>query len=171
MNVQDRIDKLEHYIADLNRRLTALRGAGTVQEGCFAYLNAAQDNIVDSTDTLVNLDTEDFDAATDFNTTTHLYTVNTAGRYILIGQVGWKPQVADKRHYVQIKETGGPTTLLHRASYNNTATGWFHVNVSGILALSSGDTIGLYARQEEGVNTPDLWNGKTNTFMAIWLVG
>ena len=133
-----------------------------------AYLNSAQNNLTNSTNVLVNLDAEDFDVGSDFNTTTHLFTVPVTGYYRIEGQIGFS-SVADGTRYIASIRTSGPTDKVVSAGHAS-STGAIYVKVGSILYLSAADTVGLYAQPLKGDDTVDLVQGSTLTYMSIELV-
>jgi hypothetical protein len=132
---------------------------------CRAYLNNAQDNLVDSTETLVLLDAENYDSNNNF--TGSLYTAPVNGYYSLKGSVGYKNVVADKRYFAEIMIGG---TVRSYSIHSFAVTGNHTVQVATDYYIEAGTTVGLYAQAIPGVNTVDLIPGIATTYLSIHLL-
>jgi hypothetical protein len=129
---------------------------------CFAYLNQVQDNLTNGAKTKVNLNAVDYDYNGDFDTATnYYYTCPISGMYDIIGSTKMIGLVADKTYYCWINEY--PDT--EDTSY---IAGAISVSKSLRIYLAQGSTIILYAQQNSGVSTVDLYPD-TGTSIMITL--
>ena len=135
-----------------------------------AYLSADQENITDSTITTVQLDTESYDVAGNFDTATYTFTAPQNGYYLITAQVAWKTGtvVADKIWGALLYNgaTGIATAYCHSSN-----TGALRVQIHRQTFLESGNTVLLKAYHEAGVNTPDIRGDSVKeTYMSIHLL-
>lgn len=129
-----------------------------------AYLNSAQ-NTGTSGFFLVNIDAEEYDTNSNFNTTTHLYTAPVNGHYLITGCVLFIGQNGSPKLVSLAKNS---TTLeFKRLGEIPNTTG--NVTISGtvILQLVAGDTIGLlgYSIENKALNVD-----KLTTYFQICLM-
>ena len=142
--------------------------APKVTVGFSAYINAAQDNLVDSTNTRVNLDSESYDYGGNFSVVTHLFTAPIAGRYLFVGQVGYKNQIVNKRYSAMIFKNAAVKNI-NTAYCTDVSENTFSTAVA-IFDMVAGDTASLYARSDSGDNTVDIYPGDGFTFLAGELI-
>lgn len=135
---------------------------------CRAHLSTNQLNLTNNTQTLVQLDTEDYDIGSDFNTSTYKFTAPVNGYYLLIGQIGFTPTIADKRYLGFIRINGGDNLAIG-TSANGANTSSTYVTMTTISYLAANDYIQLYAESESGTNTVDVASG-VNTYLAAHLI-
>jgi len=128
------------------------------QSGCSAYLSADQTNIVNTTDTLVNLNTVNYDTLSEFNTSTHRFTATEAGKYLVVGNITWVENtlVADKAIYTRIRKNGSAIVNAINQIAVNASASPISSTATAILDLSAGDYVELSAFHTMGVNTPDI---------------
>lgn len=132
-----------------------------------AYLGTDQNNLVDSTWTLVQLDSENYDSGGNFDTGNYKFTAPVNGFYLVVGQIMYHELIADKSYFAALRWAAAYNTInrIH-ASFNE----WLGVRISDIIELTSGQTIELYARQESGGNLVDISSGSNYTFLAVHLL-
>ena len=139
---------------------------GQVPE-CFISLGIDQENITNTTFTLVNLNTENYDIGNNFNVTTHIFTAPISGMYQIKGSIRWQGELtADKLYYCSAKVD---------ASYYHSV---FHSNANAddvfpfsyhIVDVSAAEEIALYCYHNSGDNAPDI-QGSTSTHLMIKLL-
>jgi len=132
-----------------------------------AYLNAAQNNLVNGTWTVVNLDTENYDIGNDFDTTNHKFVVPLTGYYLICGSVTFANPVVDKRYGVGIYHD---TTQKAIHLVTVALSVGIAVPVSTILHLTASNNIYLKAKSDSGGDTVDLSTGDQNTYLAVHLL-
>jgi len=132
-----------------------------------AYLNSDQNNLVDATSTLVNLDAENYDPGSNFNTTTHQFTAPVTGYYMIVGSVGFNNVVTDERYNAEIRVNG--TIVVYSTEVPGGASP-FRLPISTIEYVTQGQTIDLYATSFSGDNTVDLVKTTSSTFLAVHLL-
>ena len=140
---------------------------GQVPE-CRVHLSGNQLNITNATFTLIELDTEDYDIGSNFNTTTHLFTCPIAGTYEVVGNISYTAVVVDKRYYVNLYENEAVQSQIcsHSSNTNN-------VNIIDTTKIKSvaTDTLSLYAYTDAGVDTVDVAGGVTYfSYLQIRLI-
>jgi hypothetical protein len=130
-----------------------------------AYLSA-DTAITNATSTKIPINTEEFDTASCYDTSTYRFTPNVAGYYQVSGQV-----------LIGIASTGACTLLIFKngslakngtqISFSATAT--FISSVASILIYLNGSTdyIELYAYQNSGASQTIYAASYTNYFQAV----
>jgi len=137
---------------------------------CYAYLSASQLNLVNGAVTLIDLNTENYDIGSDFNTSTHKFTAPVTGYYDIRYQVGFNGIFLDKRYLAYVYKNTSTLVLLTSVIPAATISG-LYVNASGIVHLTATDTLDLRAESESGDNTVDVVGGNTYaTYLAITLM-
>ena len=137
---------------------------------CYAYLSASQLNLVNGAVTLIDLNTENYDIGSDFNTSTHKFTAPVTGYYDIRYQVGFNGVSLDKRYLAYVYKNTSTLVLLTSVIPAATISG-LYVNASGIVHLTATDTLDLRAESESGDNTVDVVGGNTYaTYLAITLM-
>lgn len=126
----------------------------------------SEHTVADSSWEIVEIDTEDFDTGSDFNTGTYLYTAPVSGYYLIMGQIAYKSPTADKVYYCGIQVNG----VLQASGLAHAASGSvIHVSSVSIQYVPAGQTIGLWAYQNSGfVKTID--DGGWRTYLHIHLL-
>jgi hypothetical protein len=143
--------------------------------GARAWSNSVQDNIADSTDTKVKLNTEDYDVGANFtpyttgdNALESRFVAPVNGYYDVSGIVSWKNCVADKTYYAEIFVDGAMTTRAISANGGSTSVAPM---VHDVLYLAKDSYVELYTTQSSGAATSDLYTGATYlTFMSVYLI-
>lgn len=132
-----------------------------------AYLNTLQENLVDSTPTKVLLETENFDIGADFDTGNNKFVTPVAGYYLVTISVDYTAIVATKQYRAHIYVDGAAvkTGRNHSSLAQN-----FNVPCTAIVYAAAAKDIESYAEQKAGVNTVDIQNGATFTYMDIHLL-
>ena len=139
--------------------------------GCRVYSSANQDNLTDTQYTKVNLDTEGFDAGSNYDTTNKRFVAPISGYYQVNANLVYKDPVADKRvgGAIYINGSSHQVTLAHTSS-----TSYAYVSLSCVAYVVSGQYIELYAVVYAGANTVDLYGHGAfpdSTAMDITLLG
>ena len=135
-----------------------------------AYLSADQLNIVDTTWTPVEIDTEDYDVGGNFNTGTYTFIAPVAGYFHISGQVIWlgASVVADRQYWTGISVNDVIVAAIPaQAAY----VGPVGASISTDLLLAVDDEVKLEAYCNTGVGTVDIDGGAAwQTFLAIHLL-
>lgn len=135
----------------------------------YAYNSTQQDNIASDVQTLVKLDTKVYDTNNNFASNT--FTVPRNGYYIIIGQVSWLNYIANKPYAVYIYKNGAVIdyNLIHSgAGTGNVMT----PRVTTIQLLNAGDTIQMYAWNNDGAGTADVtFDGNKGTLLQVSELG
>ena len=133
-------------ISDLN---TAVNTLETARSRARAYCNSNQ-SISSGTWTKIQLNAEDFDTLSEFDSTTNYrFTASTAGYYVVNGNVGFLAAVADKVIYVGIRKNNSEEAIV---SYQASCTNTIYGNVSAIIYLAVNDYLDLWVYHEFGSN-------------------
>lgn len=132
-----------------------------------AYLSAEQQNLTDSTDTKVALDTESFDIGSDFDAANSKYVAPQDGKYLVVAKITFNGTVADKPYVAKIFVNGAEYSRYLRvfATADNQ-----DVSIIDMVDLSANDEVELYANQQSGGNLVDITGGERFTMMAISLL-
>jgi len=141
--------------------------APSINVKCRAYLGTDQLNLTDLAYTKVNLDTENYDVGSDFDTTNKRFIAPVSGYYQVNSGIYFYGITVDKRVQTHIYVNG--------ASYasgmvTNGSLPGIICNVSDIVYCTAGQYIELYARAITGDNTTDLVAGANSTFMSVHLL-
>lgn len=131
-----------------------------------ASLGTRQSDIANETDTLINLDTEQYDIGGNFNTTTHLFTVPVTGYYLVTFNCRWGSTVANKLYRAYVKAGSIIVNTFNQTSMVDS----FHCGGATIVYLTSGTEVGLWCKQYSGAATSDIEIGSSETFLAIHLL-
>ena len=143
---------------------TAVVGAGFSSAGRI-YLGTQQDNIADSTATKVLLDTESFDTGSEADlVTNNQVDITDTGTYIVTAMLGWTNTVAGKSYRVQIYVNGA--AVLRSQMQTATGTGDFEMPISGVVSITAGQKIELYANSMDDASTSDVAAGVTQTYLS-----
>jgi len=121
------------------------------------YLSAQQDDIANTTWTLVNLNTihADFNDAIE-NVGTHKIRPGIAGFYAIFGQAVFNHIIANKKYQVAVWRTGGGTILSNQhASFVD----FLYVSCSDIMYLDENDDVELRVYHNAGVGSIDVSTG------------
>jgi hypothetical protein len=132
--------------------------------GCYAYRATNQSVTYDAT--LVELDTELYDVANEFNTSTHLFTATNAGYYVVsqgISFVGVSLKYVESYCYQNTAARGFAYCQAHCSSANG-----IMANGSACVYLSAGETVGMYVIQN--LANPRNLIGALYTFMSIYRI-
>jgi hypothetical protein len=133
------------------------------------YLSAEQVNLVNSSLTLVELDTIPAAYKDGIeNTSLHRITPGKAGFYCIVGQVYFWSCVADKSYFSLIRISGG-AIVSDVSSHTGNQPG-NAVTAKCSLPnqyLSKTDYVQLYAQSFAGVDTVDINPEESRTFLAL----
>ena len=132
--------------------------------GCYAYRATNQSVTYDAT--LVELDTELYDVANEFNTSTHLFTATNAGYYVVsqgVNFVGVSLKYVESFCYQNTAARGFAYCQAHCSSANG-----IMANGSACVYLSAGETVGMYVIQN--LANPRNLIGALYTFMSIYRI-
>jgi len=135
------------------------------QSVVWAYLSSDQ-TVADGTAIKVALDTVVYDVQSEFDTTQHRWTATEAGRYLIICTCLYSGDtvVADKLYQVAAYKNGAAN--VGWVNFHSSHTGGISSFCMGILNLSAGDYIEMYAKQWSGIDQTVV-AGRNYTFMAI----
>lgn len=138
---------------------------------CRAYLSGDQDDLIDNTWTIIELNAESYDIGSNFNTGTHTFTVPISGAYLIIGIVAWEADsvLADKRYVGQIVKA---TTTNLGVDYRQSALASSNLTnaVTAIVSLIATDVVNLKALHNTGENTADIDGNYEATSITISLL-
>lgn len=158
--VKEHFDQLETAINNLENLKFAKPRAR-------AYLSADQLNIATGTNTLVTLNTEEYDVGSNFGS--NVFTAPKDGYYVMKASITYKNTVNDKLYRTRILKNASDT-LEEQRGESNGATSGLSVPAGGTHHLDAGDTIGLYAFHSDGAGTSDIAGGSTlGTFLEVTL--
>jgi len=138
-----------------------------------AYLSADQENLANTTQTVVVLDSEEFDVGADFDTGNNKFVAPVTGYYELHAQIVYKNLVAHKSYFLMVKKDfggGGETELLRGKSHSGGTSADLIISTSGLVYLTADDEVKLIAYVSAGVATVDIGSSKTETFLMGRLV-
>lgn len=141
--------------------------------GTRVYLSSNQTNIVTATWTKVTPQSSSYDIGSRWDGGNYKQDIDISGEYEIYFQIRWAPQVASKRHFVAIYnglQSGGGTQLGIGIDFSETATEQFTIGCEYKGPLTAADDIYFYVYHEEGVNTPDLALGESQSFATIELI-
>lgn len=138
-----------------------------------AYLSSNQNNIATATFTTVQLDTETIDVASEFNTSTYIYTASSTGYY----QVNYAIRFASINGsdcrvmaQVQVDTTGLDLFGAYLLSEGTGLTGQAPNAVgAGVIHLSSGDRVRLQGYHNSGSNE-DFSGNLAHTYLHIYRI-
>lgn len=124
-----------------------------MQSACSAYHNATQ-SIPNNTYTKLQLNTENYDIQGEFdNATNYRFTATKAGKYLVIGQVGFDSPGDNVPCIGRLYKNGGALSVITTVQAGSTKN--VTIPVPAILDLSANDYIELWGFQNSGgaVNT------------------
>ena len=134
------------------------------------YLGSEQINLVDMTETLVELDTIPAGYTDGVeNVVTHRITPGVAGFYSIVGQVYFVGCIANKSYYSLIRLNAAGAWLCDRGVHTGGLVG-HAVAAICILPnqyLSKTDFVSLWAQSNAGVDTVDITQTEPRTFLAL----
>lgn len=130
-----------------------------------AYLSVRQLDLTNLTWTKVLIDTPSYDPSSIF--ASNEFTIAVAGYYLLVEQVTFTPVTANKAYHSAVYKNG---ESLATASIPSSLALIASPRTAKILHLAIDDIITLYARQDSGVNTIDIFEGERATYLDIHLL-
>jgi hypothetical protein len=162
---------LTYEAASLKWKNKEAPAGGTIGKGFKAYLGTAQSIAGDGRMYIVNLDTELFDDYGEFDTSTHKFTPQASGRYLIAAGLRWGGVASayDGQLFLgQVVRTTSPYTILSDWSFlpRLITTRDFTVNSLTTADLIAGVPYALFAGQTSGVNQT-LLAGPAYTWMSI----
>ena len=111
---------------------------------------SGSDSLAAVADTLITVDTVQFDTVSGFNTATHLYTVQIAGAYRVIGEV--RANLSSGQMGAKFHHNG--TAAIHNGAFVNSFGGGALSSIVDDVAICAvGDTIALYAYSSAAIGT------------------
>lgn len=145
-------------------------GGGTLGNYIFHATQSSDQTINDDTETKINFDAESLDTGTLFNLSTDSATL-TAGRWLLVGQVGWlniEASGASSDNFVRCVIYKNDTTVVN---YGNKAylekgssTQDPNSNVVAVVNANGTDTYQLYGHYNGNAATEDTNGAATDTY-------
>lgn len=137
---------------------------------CRVYLGSRLSNISHDTLTLVPLDIEDFDIGSNFDATAgnYKFVVPIPGKYLIDSVLKWHESdlVADKTYSPCIEKNG---EVLFIPNFQASASAWLSTFAYWKGGLAKDDYIQLFVHHLAGVDTVDVMEGSTSTFIYIQL--
>ena len=129
--------------------------------GCKVHMvnGSANQTVATGTQSVVKLDTKDWDFSTEFNTTTNRYVASTAGYYIVTANIEWNTTVDTYYYELAIFVNGVP---VGRTNSLVGGTNQLNQNFSTIIHLNVSDYVQVAEYQETGVNRDILYGKDTN---------
>ncbi len=133
---------------------------------CRAYLSENQ-TLVDSAETLVELDTESYDPDSVFDTTTHKITVPSDGYYLFTFQLYFTSTTAEGRHKGILGLGAGGSNRVSTINYAETGISSHHyLNFADIQYMTQGTIVGLWVSGPTGGGTT-LGSAAAGTWMSM----
>lgn len=136
---------------------------------CRVYLGTMQEDLVDDTVTLLNLDTENYDVGSNFNTTTHKFVTPIPGKYKIIGQIYVESvsAITDSKYicYIYNGAASMASSGVHSSSVKSLTA-----LIVGEFPLAIDDEITLCALAQCGAATTNIDDGTDRTWVFIKLV-
>ena len=143
---------------------TAISG-GSFSSAGRIYLNTQQNNLSSGSATKVLLDAESFDTGSEGDPdTNNQVDITDTGTYIVAAMLGWTNTVAGKSYRVQIYVNGA--AVLRSQMQTATGTGDFEMPISGVVSITAGQKIELYATSMDDASTSDVAAGVTQTYLS-----
>jgi len=143
---------------------TAISG-GSFSSAGRIYLNTQQNNLSSGSATKVLLDAESFDTGSEGDPdTNNQVDITDTGTYIVTAMLGWTNTVAGKSYRVQIYVNGA--AVLRSQMQTATGTGDFEMPISGVVSITAGQKIELYANSMDDASTSDVAAGVTQTYLS-----
>jgi hypothetical protein len=143
---------------------TAISG-GSFSSAGRIYLNTQQSNLTSGSATKVLLDAESFDTGSEGDPdTNNQVDITDTGTYIVAAMLGWTNTVAGKSYRVQIYVNGA--AVLRSQMQTATGTGDFEMPISGVVSITAGQKIELYANSMDDASTSDVAAGVTQTYLS-----
>jgi hypothetical protein len=138
-----------------------------VQSKCKVYSATSQLNLTNATPTKVDLDTEEWDIGSDFDTANHRFTAPVTGYYLVCGHLAFLAPVDGMRYDAMVYVNGASASCFWNHAGGVSILG---VTISSIEKVTSGQYIELYAQSNSGGNTVDILGGQTYTYLCIHLL-
>lgn len=133
--------------------------------GARAYLSAHQ-NIPSGAFTKVQLDTEDYDLGSDFDTTLSKFVAPVSGYYLVTATAGWYDSLAAGQTVLLGIYKNGVKVCGLQPAPDGVSPG---NSISDVLYLVANDYLELYVYQGTGSDRR-LYGTSTNTYMSIFLI-
>ena len=135
------------------------------------HLSATQENLTNNTWTTVELDNEDIDSGSRFNTTTHQFTAPMSRRYCIAGSIAFLNCVANTWYAGRIRLIDSKTLAYNNAFTDGNAD--VAVSMSRMVDLDEGDVLELQALSNSGDNTVDIYGNDAAiyTYFTAYVVG
>ena len=131
------------------------------------YPTAAQNNLTDTTWTVITLDTDEFDSGTITDTANYKITPAVAGRYLVMGQITYTNTIAEKTYFSQIYFNGTSAKTIASA-HTGAATTDVTVPVCDVIVFDADDYVQLRGQVNAGAATVDINVGTTDTFLVLY---
>lgn len=131
------------------------------------YVTAAQDNLTDTTWTVITLDTDEFDSGTITDTANFKITPAVAGRYLVMGQVTYTNTIAEKTYYSQLYFNGSAAKAI-AVSHTGAATTDISVPICDVIVFDNNDYVQLRGQVNVGAATVDVNIGTTDTYLVLY---
>ena len=103
-----------------------------------------------NTETLIAYNTENFDTANAFSTSTYLFTAPVAGYYQFNVYIGWTTTISANESYAYIQKNSAGTAIM---LYDLNPATYYGLGGSALLQASAGDTFGVKVYQNNGTKT------------------
>ena len=128
-----------------------------------AYSNSEQ-IVQRATWTKVQLNAENYDTQSEFDSTTNYrFTAKKSGYYLVIGSIFWKSSADQCYHGIYIRKNGNTAT---DGSIRSSGSDGFVVKVSDVIYLATNDYLELWCFHNVGSNI-NIGSGSDLTFMVI----
>ena len=137
------------------------------QSGCRVYLSANQ-SIPNNVNTLVEFDRESWDTQNEFDTSTHKFTADVAGKYLVSFFVNIDDINIGDIMYTYIYVNDAQAWVLWTYAVVNAQN--MAMSSATVLDLAIGDTVSLLVKQQEGT-AQTLVSGESFAHMVIQKVG
>jgi hypothetical protein len=145
----------------------------STQPGFLATLSSTQTNIATSTDVTVTFNSEIFDNAGNFDTTTYTFTAPKTGKYIFNAAVRIDNVDTAADYYTLYLITSNRTyrfAIIDPGQLVADPVYW-HLNGSVIADMDASDTAYVVIRQQIGTSQTDIVSATTNSFFSGYMLG
>ena len=145
-------------------------GAGGVNTPAFLAYNGSARNPSDATTTDLQIDTEVFDTASCFNTSTYTFTPNVAGKYLLfaairVGSDTSRPAFIEMQ--ARIRKNGGDCANQLLSSYSSSNLDAFNIPITTIVeANGSSDAFKIDTYLDVDAGTITISSGQHQTYFG-----
>ncbi len=161
-------------VNDLQQQINDLQSGTGSGVACSAYLSSHQNDIVNTTETVIELDAAVTDAFSMFDSTSHRITIPITGTYLVTASIRWfcsvktDPALPVETYQMWVRKNGS-ASLLYELLYPSFAKQYYQ-RASEYANFVEGDYLELAGFHTAGDNTPDILGNPSYTFLTVQLV-